>query len=305
MNQIISRRSALRTLSGGTVALAAAASFSPRLEAADDAGRPKLKGNIHHSVSAWCYGSMYSPDKDKPAKMSFEDFCRECYQMGLESVELLGASEWPTVKKIGLTCAMCNGPDNIPYGWNRVGHHDDLLSKFEKAIPQVAENGFSNIITFSGNRKGMSNEEGLENCVKGLKRLVPIAEKHKVTVCMELLNSKRDHKDYMCDLTAWGVEVCKRVGSERLKLLYDIYHMQIMEGDIIDTIRENHQYIGHYHTGGVPGRNEIDNTQEVYYPSVMRAIVATGYKGFVGQEFMPKRADALASLKECVLMCDV
>jgi len=301
----MSRRSALGKIGGSTVGLAAAAGLADQLRAAEPAERPKLKGNIHHSVSAWCYGGLFNAGKNKPAKMSFEDFCRECANMGLESVELLGPDQWPAVRKAGLTCAMCNGPDSIPYGWNRVEHHDGLLAKFEKAIPQVAEAGFPNIITFSGNRKGMSNEEGLENCVKGLKRLAPIAEQHKVTVCVELLNSKRSHKDYMCDHTAWGVEVCKRVGSERLKLLYDVFHMQIMEGDVIDTIRENYQYIGHYHTGGVPGRNEIDDTQEIYYPAVMKAIVATGYKGFVGQEFVPKRADALASLKQSVLICDV
>jgi len=305
MNQSLSRRSALSKITGGTAALAVAANLPRRLQAAEEAASPKLKGNIHHSVSAWCYGGLFNPGKLKPASMSFEDFCRECAKLGLESVELLGAKEWPAVRKAGLTCAMCNGPDTIPYGWNRVEHHDDLLPKFEKAIPQVAEAGFPNIITFSGNRNGMSDEQGLENCVKGLKRLVPIAEQHKVTVCMELLNSKRSHKDYMCDHTAWGVEVCKRVGSERLKLLYDIFHLQIMEGDVIDTIRENHQYIGHYHTGGVPGRNEIDDSQELYYPAIMKAIVATGYKGFVGQEFVPKRPDALASLKQCVLICDV
>ena len=306
MNQTISRRSALNKITGGTAALAAAvASLSPRLRAADEAGRPKLKGNIHHSVSAWCYHSLFNPGKGKQPKMSFEDFCRECGKLGLESVELLGPADWPAVKKAGLTCAMCNGPDSIPYGWNRVEHHDDLLPKFEQAIPKVAELGFPNIITFSGNRNGMSDEEGLENCVKGLKRLAPIAEKHNVTVCMELLNSKVNHKDYMCDHTAWGVEVCKRVGSDRIKLLYDIYHMQIMEGDLIDTIRENHPYIAHYHTGGVPGRHEIDDTQEICYPAVMTAIVATGYKGFVGQEFTPKRPDALASLKEAILICDV
>jgi hydroxypyruvate isomerase len=326
MNQTLSRRSALRKITGGTAALAAVADFSHRLQAADDSGsitqsagggapvtshavgdasRPKLKGNIHHSVSAWCYGSLFNPGKDKPAKMTFEDFCRECHNLGLESVELLGANDWPKVKQAGLTCAMCNGPDNIPYGWNRLDHHDKLLSGFEQAIPQVAGFGFPNIITFSGNCNGMSKEEGLENCVTGLKRLAPIAEKHKVTVCMELLNSKRSHKDYMCDHTAWGVEVCKRVGSERFKLLYDIFHMQIMEGDMIDTIRENHQYIAHYQTGGVPGRNEINSTQEIYYPAVMRAILATGYKGFIGQEFVPKQPDALASLRECVLICDV
>jgi len=305
MNRNLSRRSALRKITQGAATLAAVASLPRRLHAADDTERPKLKGNIHHSVSAWCYNGLFNGSKDKPGKMTFEDFCRECSKMGLESVELLGPDQWPAVKKAGLTCAMCNGPDNIPYGWNRIEHHDVLLPKFEKAIPQVAEFGFPNIITFSGNRKGMGDEEGLENCVKGLKRLVPIAEKNKVTVCMELLNSKRDHKDYMCDHTAWGVEVIKRVGSDRLKLLYDIYHMQIMEGDMIATIRANHQYIGHYHTGGVPGRNEIDDTQEIYYPAVMKAIVATGYKGFVGQEFVPKRPDALASLKQCVLICDV
>ena len=293
------------TITGGAAALTAAAGLTGRLRAADAGERLKLKGNIRHSVSAWCYGGLFNAGKDKPAKMSFEDFSRECYRLGLESVELLGPDQWEAVRKAGLTCAMCNGPDSIPYGWNRVDHHEVLLGKFEQAIPQVAEFGFPNIITFSGNRKGMSDEEGLENCVKGLKRLAPIAERHKVTVCIELLNSKRSHKDYMCDHTAWGVEVCKRVGSERLKLLYDIFHMQIMEGDVIDTIRENQQYIGHYHTGGVPGRNEIDDTQEIYYPAVMKAIVATGYKGFVGQEFVPKGPDALASLRRCVQICDV
>ena len=303
MKQTISRRSALRQITGVSATLAAAR-FTTRLGAAEEA-TTKLKGNIHHSVSKWCYGSLLDGSKDKPAKMSFEEFCRECKRMGLESVELLGASEWEVVKKAGLICAMCNGPDHIPYGWNRVEHHDDLLPKFEKTIPQVADFGFPNIITFSGNRKGMSDEEGLENCVKGLKRLAPIAEKHKVTVCLELLNSKRSHKDYMCDHSAWGVEVIKRVGSERIKLLFDIFHMQIMEGDLIDTIRENHQYIAHYHTGGVPGRNEIDETQETNYAAVMRGILATGYKGFVGQEFVPKQSDALASLRKCVGICDV
>jgi hydroxypyruvate isomerase len=303
MNEM-TRRSALNRITGGAAALAAVASVPARF-AASAAEAPTLKGNIRHSVSAWCYNSLFNAGKDKPAKMSFEDFCRACKAMGLESVELLGEAEWKVVKKVGLTCAMCNGPDRIDYGWNRVEHHDDLLPKFEQAIPKVAEYGFPNIITFSGNRKGMSDEEGLENCVKGLKRLAPIAEKHKVTVILELLNSKVNHKDYMADHTAWGVEVCKRVGSDRLKLLYDIYHMQIMEGDMIRTIKESNQYIGHYHTGGNPGRNEIDDTQEIFYPAVMRAIVATGFKGFVGQEFVPKRPDALASLKQAIAICDV
>jgi len=304
MNHTMSRRSALRGLTGGTAALAAAASLPNTLLGADTAPA-KLKGNIHHSACLWCYGSLVDSQGGKPAKMTFEDFCREAANIGLQSVELLGPSQWPTVKKAGLICAMCNGPDSISYGWNRLEHHDVLLPKFEKAIPEVAENGFPNIITFSGNRNGMDDEQGLENCVKGLKRLMPTAEKYKVFVNLELLNSKVDHKDYMADHTAWGVEVCKRVGSERLKLLYDIYHMQIMEGDMIRTIRENHQYIGHFHTGGVPDRHEIDETQEINYPAVMRAIVATGYQGFVSQEFVPKRPDALASLRQAIKICDV
>ncbi len=304
MNQNMSRRSALRSLTGGTAALAAAASLPNSLLAAD-APASGRKGNIHHSVCLWCYGSLMNSQGGRPAKMTFDDFCRECAAMGLQSVELLGPSQWPTVKKAGLICAMCTSPDNISYGWNRLEHHDVLLPKFEQAIPQVAQNGFPNIITFSGNRNGMDDQQGLENCVKGLKRLVPIAEKHKVLVTLELLNSKVDHKDYMADHTAWGVELCKRVDSEWLKLLYDIYHMQIMEGDMVRTITDNHQFIGHFHTGGVPGRHEIDETQEINYAAVMRAIVATGYKGFVSQEFVPKRPDALASLRQAIDICDV
>jgi hydroxypyruvate isomerase len=195
-------------------------------------------------------------------------------------------------------------PGGIGSGLNRVENHDKIVAFFEKTIPIVAEQGYPNIICFSGNRKGMSDAEGLENCATGLKRIIPLAEQHKVTICMELLNSKRSHKDYMCDHTAWGVELCQKAGSERFKLLYDIFHMQIMDGDIIDTIRENKQYFGHYHTGGVPGRAEIDDTQEINYPAVMKAIVATGFKGFVAQEFIPKR-DALTSLRQAVQLCDV
>ncbi len=302
MTNRISRRMALRRMTGVAVAAGTARLATGVAGAAE--GAAKLKGNIRHSVSAWCYDSLFKPGKNKPAKMTFEDFCKECAKMGIESVELLGPNEWPTVKKAGLTCAMCNGPDSIPFGWNRVEHHDKLVAGFEKAIPDVAQCGFPNIITFSGNRGGMADEQGLENCVKGLKRIVGCAEKNKVTVVLELLNSKRNHKDYMADHTAWGAELCKRVGSERFKLLYDIYHMQIMEGDVIATIEESHPYIAHYHTGGNPGRNEIDETQELNYPAIMRAILATGFKGFVGQEFKPKR-DPLASLQQAIQICDV
>lgn len=293
MSQTLSRRSAIKTLAG-SAALAGFAVANPAGSQAADAAVAKLKGHIHHSVSKWCYG-----------KISLDDLCVAAKQIGIESVELLGPEEWPTVKKHGLACAMCNGPDSIGYGWNRPDHHEKLMQGFEKMIPQVAEYGFPNIITFSGNRRGMSDEEGLKNCVTGLKRLMPIAEKHKVTVVLELLNSKVDHKDYMADHSAWGIEVCKQVGSERLKLLFDIYHMQIMEGDLMRSISEHGAYFGHYHTGGNPGRNEIDETQEINYPAVMRAIVASGYKGYVGQEFIPKQKDALASLRRAIEICDV
>ena len=295
MKPNISRRSALRKISGGTAAIAAAAALPKHMIAAESTSPTKLKGNIRHSVCKWCYGNI-----------PLEEFCVAAKQMGIESVELLEVGDFPTLKKHGLVCAMVSGvPGGITNGLNRKENHDAVVSFIEKTAPTVAEYGFPNIIVFSGNRKGMSDDEGLANCAAGLKRIVPIAEKHKVTVCMELLNSKRSHKDYMCDHTAWGVELCKQVGSERFKLLYDIFHMQIMDGDIIDTIKENHQFIGHYHTGGVPGRAEIDDTQEIYYPAVMKAIVATGFKGFVAQEFVPKRTDALASLKQGVQICDV
>ena len=292
MNKQISRRSALKTVAGTATILGASMMF-PLSMLADDS-RARLKGNIHHSVSAWCYGSV-----------RLEGLCRFCKEIGIESVELIGPKNFDLIKKYDLTCAMCEGPSSIPNGWNRVENHEKYLKAFEEAIPVVAKYGFQNIITFSGNRAGMSDEEGLENCVKGLKKLMPIAEKHKVTVVMELLNSKRDHKDYMCDHSAWGVEMCKRIGSERMKLLYDIYHMQIMEGDVINTIRENHQYFGHYHTGGCPGRNEIDDSQELNYPAIMKAIVATGYKGYVGQEFVPTNPLPLRSLAQSIQICDV
>jgi hydroxypyruvate isomerase len=289
-----SRRSALKAIAHKAPLLAAAVSLSYRLQAADEAMGPALKGRINHSVCKWCYG-----------KIPLEEFCQEAKKIGLTSVELMGPDEWPVLKKHGLTCAMANGAGmGIEKGWNNPALHDQLVQSYEEVIPKVAAAGLTNVICFSGNRNGMPDEQGLENCAKGLKRLMPAAEKNKVTVVMELLNSKVDHKDYMCDHTAWGAELAKRVGSDRFKLLYDIYHMQIMEGDVIATIKKFHPYIAHYHTGGVPGRNEIDETQELYYPAIMRAIVDTGYTGFVGQEFIPKR-EPLVSLKQGVQICDV
>lgn len=294
MSTRLSRRSALQKIAGATAVTAVASNLSHRLRAADKAA-PKLKGRIHHSVCKWCY-----------KEIELEEFCKAAKEMGLQSVELLEVKDFPTLKKHGLTCAMVSGvPGGIVNGLNRLENHDKIVAFMEQTLPAVAEFGAPNVICFSGNRKGLDDEKGLEHCAIGLKRIAPIAEKHKVTVCMELLNSKVNHKDYQCDLSKWGVELCQRVGSERFKLLYDIYHMQIMEGDICATIKENGQYFGHYHTGGVPGRNEIDDSQELFYPRIMQAIVETGYQGFVAQEFIPKRKDVLASLQQGVDICDV
>ena len=293
MNTPITRRSTLAKLATG----AAAASLSVRLSAADAAA--SLKGRIHHSVCKWCYGAI-----------PLDEFCKAGRAMGLESVELVSPPDFPTLKKHGLICAMVSNPvieglGGISRAWNRVEHHDRLVMAYEQRIKEVADAGFTNLICLSGNRDGLDDEKGLENCAKGLKRIMATAEKHKVTIAMELLNSRVDHKDYQCDRTEWGVELCKRVGSERFKLLFDIYHMQIMEGDVIRRIRLYKDFIAHYHTGGVPGRNEIDETQELNYPAIMKAIVETGFKGHVSQEFIPKRADKIASLKQGVHICDV
>ena len=295
MNTKMSRRSSIRTITGSAVALAAVSSLRGGLAAADNASSTPLKGSINHSACRWCYD-----------KIKLDDLCRAGKEMGLQSIDLLEASDFPTIEKYDLVCAMVSGvPGGITSGLNRVENHDKIVEFFERTLPIVAERKYPNIICFSGNRKGMDDQQGLENCAVGLKRIAPMAEKHGVNVCMELLNSRHNHPDYMCDHSAWGIELCKQVGSERFKLLYDIYHMQIMEGDIIARIQESHKYFAHYHTGGVPGRGEIDESQETYYPAVMKAIVETGYKGFVAQEFVPKRPDALASLKQGVQICDV
>jgi hydroxypyruvate isomerase len=262
-------------------------------------------GTIRQSVCKWCF-------KEIP----LDPFCAAAREMGLVSVELLNPEDFPTLKKHGLTCAMVNYPTSkTPQGvavggirkaWNRIEHHDTLVAAYEKRIAEAADAGYENVICFSGDREGMADEKGLENCLIGLRRIIGTAEKRKINLMMELLNSKVNHKDYMCDRTPWGVELVKRLGSDRFKLLYDIYHMQIMEGDVIRTIKDNADYIGHYHTAGNPGRNEFElqDQQELYYPPIMRAIKATGFKGFVGQEFLPKR-DPLTSLREAVKLCAV
>lgn len=299
MNNKLSRRSALGRITGAAAGAALVSQLPSRLTAAEPAAAMKLKGNINHSACRWCYG-----------KISLDDLCKAGKEMGLVAIDLLGPNEFETVKKYGLVCSMVSNPTidglgGIERAFNRVEHHDKLVQAYERRIKETADAGFQRLICFSGNRAGLDDQKGLENCAVGLKRIMPLAEQHKVTICMELLNSKRSHKDYQCDHTAWGVELVKRVGSERFKLLYDIFHMQIMDGDICDTIRENHQYFDHYHTGGVPGRNEIDETQELNYPRIMEAIVKTGFKGFVAQEFVPKRPDALASLRQAISICDL
>ena len=283
----------------GIVSLAAL--LQSQLIAADNKAAP---GKVRHSACKWCY-------KDIP----LEDFCVAAKQIGLESVELLDPKDFATVKKHGLHCAMVSFPTiegsggvkigPIPKGWNRVEHHDLLVQAYEPLLKESAAAGFKKVICFSGNRDGMSDEQGLENCATGLKRLLPLCEQLGVTLVMELLNSTVNHPDYMCDKSAWGVALCKKIGSPHFKLLYDIYHMQIMEGDVIATIRRDHEYFAHYHTGGVPGRAEIDETQELNYPAIIQAIQETGYTGYLGQEFIPKRPDKLASLKQGVQICTV
>jgi len=259
----------------------------------------QLKGNIHHSVCRWCYG-----------KVGLDNLCAAGKEMGLVAIDLLNPPEFETARKHGLTCSMVSFPEmdgigGITKAWNRGEHHDKLVLAYKQRLAETAKAGYERLICFSGNRDGLDDARGLENCAKGLKKILPLAEKLKVTLCMELLNSRRDHGDYQCDHVAWGVELVKRISSERFKLLYDIYHMQIMDGDVCDTIRENHPYFDHYHTGGVPGRAEIDGSQELNYPRIMQAIVATGFKGYVAQEFVPKRKDAMASLQQAVDICDV
>jgi hydroxypyruvate isomerase len=254
----------------------------------------KLKGNIHHSVSQWCYSDI-----------PLEEFARACKAIGIESIELLGEKDWAVVKNAGLKCAVGYATDwGIPKGFNRIENHEKLIADYENMIPKAAAAGVPNLICFSGNREGQDDNEGMINCAKGLRKLMPTAEKYGVTIIMELLNSY-GHKDYQCDRTSWGSSLCEMVGSVRFKLLYDIYHMQIMEGNIIDTITKYSQYIGHVHTGGVPGRNELDESQELYYPAIMKGLLKTGYKGFVGQEFVPTSKDKLESLRKCILICDV
>ncbi|MEH3112796.1 hydroxypyruvate isomerase family protein [Pedobacter terrae] len=296
MNANINRRNALKNIVAGTAAVGVSSGLSALAMNKTESNEPLgLKGNINHAVCRWCFSSF-----------DVDTLCIEAKKIGIKGIDLVGPNDWPTLKKHGLESTMCNGAEiNLVDGFNDEKFHEQLIQNYTKMIPLVAEAGYKNLICFSGNRRGKDDETGWNNCVKGLKQLIPLAEKHNVVLVMELLNSKVNHKDYQCDRTSWGAELCKRLGSENFKLLYDIYHMQIDEGDVISNIRQYHQYIAHYHTAGVPGRNEIDDTQELYYPAIMKAIAETGFKGYVAQEFIPKQADKIASLKKAVSICDI
>ncbi len=286
----VSRRQALAAGAGALAGLAAATSA----EGQSAGGKAVTKGRLKQSVSRWCYQKIPMPE-----------FCKAVAAMGIPAIDLLNEPDWAIVRDFGLVCSMGNaGGGSIPDGLNVKANHDKIVSNLEQSIPKAAAQKVPNVITFFGNRRGMGDSEAIDNCIAGLNRIKPIAEQAGVTVCVELLNSKVDHKDYHGDHTAFGVAVVKAVASPRIKLLYDIYHMQIMEGDVIRTIRDNKDYLAHFHTGGVPGRHELDATQELNWATVCAAIADTGYQGYVAHEFVPTR-DPLTSLREAVVLCDV
>jgi hydroxypyruvate isomerase len=289
----VTRRNLIRGTSLAAAG-AVAAHLAGRTHAAtaEKVERMAVKGRINQSVSRWCYG-----------KWSLDQLCETAKNLGIKAIDLLDPSDFETVKKYGLVCAMVNS-HGIDPGLANKQAQAECLAKIRTAIDATAAAGFPNVIAFPGNRRGTADDVGIENTVAALKQIIGYAEQKKVTIVLEYLNSQVNHKDYMFDHMSWGVEVCKRVGSERVKILYDIYHAQIMEGDIIRTIRANKDYIGHYHTGGNPGRHEIDDTQELYYPAIMRAIAETGFTGYVAHEFTPTR-DPLQSLADAVRICDV
>ena len=289
----MNRRNAISALAGAASLLGTGTS-----EAETRVPRRRIQpaGRLKQSVSYWPYSKIPLPEFAKAAK-----------GMRLAAVDLLQPEEWPVVRDAGLVCSMgypTKRNDFLTSGFNDPSKHDMLVDELERTIPLAAAAKVPNVIAMFGNRKGRDDAEGAANCIIGLRRIAASAERHGVTVCVELLNSKVDHKDYMGDHTAFGVKVMEGVGSPRVKLLYDIYHMQIMEGDIIRTIRDNASHLGHFHTGGVPGRHELDDTQELNWRTVCKAIADTGYQGYVAHEFVPSR-DPLTSLKEAVTLCDV
>src|SRR5215469_16666059 len=285
----VTRRALLKSSISGLAAMAI-----PSMYPNSDSPVTARRGRNHQSVSRWCYRDL-----------SVDQLSEYAFKIGLKGVDLLQPEEYEIPCQYGLLCTMgYAGGGEIVSALNDTRNHASIEQAFRANIPRAAKAGVPNVITFSGNRRGMSDDEGARNTIAGLNRVKKVAEDNGVVICLELLNSKIDHPDYMCDHTVWGVHVMEQVNSPNVKLLYDIYHMQIMEGDLIDTIRENLPWIGHFHTGGVPGRHELDDTQEIQWVAVMRAIADTGFKGYVAHEFVPTE-DPLVSLRRAADLCDV
>jgi len=293
----VNRRKAIKNLSLGVGAIGIGSMMMahPVSESVSNSFQYNLKGNINHAVCRWCYQSI-----------PLQEFAEKSKDIGIKAIDLLKPEEWEIVTKQGLSCSLATDTfASITNGFNDPKNHSELQNKYQDLISKASHAGIQQLIVFSGNRNGISDEQGIENCANGLDVLVKHAEKNNVTLIMELLNSKVDHKDYQCDHTPWGVTLVDKIGSNNFKLLYDIYHMQIMEGDIIATINKYNDYIAHYHTGGVPGRHEINHTQELNYAAIMKAIVANGFTGYVAQEFIPTYKNSLEALKEGIMICDV
>lgn len=296
-----SRRQLIKQLAVGAagVGLLSQSSLTTAAEMKGSAAENSaLKGNVRHSIARWTYGDL-----------SIEELCQVVTSIGFNAIDLVGPDDWHILKKYGIDSSMCNGAElNLTDGWADPAFHDALIERYHRHIELVADAGYTNLICFSGNKRGVDPKIGLDHAVKGLTQILPHAEERGVIIQMELFNSKIDHPDYFADNSAWGIELCKRLDSPNFKLLYDIYHMQISEGDIIRTITDNHQYFGHFHTAGVPGRHEINDTQELFYPAIARAILATGYKGYLAQEFIPTPETVegkIQSLRDAIQICDV
>ncbi|MGM0459663.1 MAG: hydroxypyruvate isomerase family protein [Bacteroidota bacterium] len=294
----ITRKEMLRQLSAGAVGAGASALFTGFKSMSQNSDPLDLKGNINHSMCRWTFGDL-----------PLDQLCQTVKEIGFSAIDLIGPGEWDVLKEHDIDSSMCNGAEiSLEEGWCEPDYHSTLIDNYTEHIDLVADAGYTNLICFTGNKRGMDDETGLQNCVAGLEQIMGHAERRGVVLQLELFNSKIDHPDYMADNSAFGVELCKRLDSPNFKLLYDIYHMQISEGDIIRTIREDHEYFGHYHTAGVPGRNEIDESQELYYPAIMEAIVETGFEGYVAQEFIATQdtmEENIAMLRDAVSRCDV
>ena len=296
-----SRRTLLKTLSLATTGLAIAGANTALGAAASgtaDSTNPPLKGNIKHSVARWTFDDL-----------SIAELCALVKQIGFNAIDLCGPDDWPTLKQHGVYSSLCNGAElNLTDGWCDKRFHEELIQRYHRHIDLVADAGYKSLICFSGNARGIPPIQGMANAIEGLKQVLPHAEQRGITLVMELFNTKVEHPDYMACNSEWGVSLCRSLGSPNFKLLYDIYHMQIMEGDVIRTIRNNYQYFGHYQTAGVPGRHELDETQELYYPAIARAVLESGFKGYFGQEFMPTaktKAGRAQALKQAIQLCDV